>query len=57
MSKQITAIIVGAGHRAILYSLYALEHPDELKIVGGSDPAEKGCGDAWLRGGNVLQER
>lgn len=33
MRKQITAIIVGAGHRAILYSLYALEHPDELKIV------------------------
>ena len=32
MRKQITAIIVGAGHRAILYSLYALEHPDELKI-------------------------
>ena len=38
MSKQITAIIVGAGHRAILYSLYALEHPDELKIVGVADP-------------------
>lgn len=38
MSKQITAIIVGAGHRAILYSLYALEHPEELKIVGVADP-------------------
>ena len=38
MRKQITAIIVGAGHRAILYSLYALEHPDELKIVGVADP-------------------
>lgn len=38
MSKQITAIIVGAGHRAILYSLYALEHPNELKIVGVADP-------------------
>lgn len=38
MSKQITAIIVGAGHRALLYSLYALQHPEELKIVGVADP-------------------
>ena len=38
MSKQITAIIVGAGHRALLYSLYALHHPEEFKIVGVADP-------------------
>ncbi len=38
MLKQITAIIVGAGHRAILYSLYALKHPEELKIIGVADP-------------------
>lgn len=38
MSRQITAIIVGAGHRALLYSLYALQHPEELKIVGVADP-------------------
>lgn len=38
MSKQITAIIVGAGHRALLYSSYALQHPEELKIVGVADP-------------------
>ena len=38
MSKQITAIIVGAGHRALLYSLYALQHPEDFKIVGVADP-------------------
>ncbi|WP_270261805.1 Gfo/Idh/MocA family protein, partial [Ruthenibacterium lactatiformans] len=38
MAKQITAIIVGAGHRALLYSTYALENPQALKIVGVADP-------------------
>ena len=38
MPKQITAIIVGAGHRALLYSLYALQHPEEFRIVGVADP-------------------
>lgn len=38
--KHITAIIVGAGHRAILYSLYAKEHPERFKIVGVADPNE-----------------
>ena len=38
MSQKITAIIVGAGHRALLYSQYALEHPDEFQIVGVADP-------------------
>ena len=38
MSKQITAIVVGAGHRALLYSMYALQHPEDLKIVGVADP-------------------
>lgn len=38
MKKKITAIIVGAGHRALLYSRYALQHPDELEIVGVADP-------------------
>lgn len=36
--KPVTAIIVGAGHRAFVYSSYALEHPDELKIIGVADP-------------------
>lgn len=36
----ITAAIVGAGHRSISYAEYALEHPEELKIVGVADPDE-----------------
>jgi predicted dehydrogenase len=34
-----TAIIVGAGHRALLYASYAEEHPDKLRIVGVADPS------------------
>ena len=41
MSQQpITAIIVGAGNRALTYASYALEHPDALKIVGVAEPVE-----------------
>jgi len=36
--KPITAVIVGAGHRSLLYGSYALEHPDQFKIVGVVDP-------------------
>lgn len=38
MAKTITCIIVGAGHRGLLYADYALIHPDRLKIVGVADP-------------------
>ncbi len=38
-SSRITAVIVGAGHRAIVYADYALKHPDELAIVGVADPS------------------
>lgn len=34
----VSAIIVGAGHRAMLYASYALEHPEALTIVGVADP-------------------
>lgn len=34
----VTAIIVGAGHRAFAYAGYALTNPDKLKIVGVADP-------------------
>jgi len=34
----IRAVIVGAGHRALLYASYAQQHPDELEIVGVADP-------------------
>ena len=38
--KPITAVIVGAGHRAIIYAKLALTNPEMLKIVGvaGPDP-------------------
>ena len=39
MKKKLTAIIVGAGHRSIVYATYALEHPEDLQIVGVADPS------------------
>ncbi|MBR2279124.1 MAG: Gfo/Idh/MocA family oxidoreductase [Eubacterium sp.] len=36
--KPITAIIVGAGHRAFVYSELAITNPEMLKIVGVADP-------------------
>jgi len=39
-NKPVTAVIVGAGHRAMVYADYSLHHPDELKIVGVADPVE-----------------
>lgn len=36
--KPVTAIIVGAGHRSLIYASYALQHPEELKIVGVVEP-------------------
>ena len=30
----VTAVVLGASGRGKLYGDYALEHPDELKIVG-----------------------
>ena len=39
--KPVTAIIVGAGHRAAeVYASYSLKHPDKLKIVGVAEPIE-----------------
>lgn len=39
MNKKLTAVIVGAGHRAMLYASYAQHHPEELEIVGVVDPS------------------
>lgn len=36
--KPVTAVIVGAGHRALTYASYAERHPEALKIVGVADP-------------------
>ena len=35
---MLSAIIVGAGHRAMLYASYARKHPDRLRIAGVADP-------------------
>lgn len=35
---MLTAVLVGAGHRALTYASYAQHHPDELQIVGVADP-------------------
>ena len=44
MSEQpVTAVIVGCGHRAVIYADYSLAHPDELKIVGVADPNRERC--------------
>jgi len=36
--KKITAVVVGFGGRGAIYAKYAMEHPDELEIVGVADP-------------------
>ena len=36
--KPVTVIIVGAGHRSLIYAGYALSHPDRLRVVGVADP-------------------
>lgn len=38
MSKPVTAIIVGAGHRSFVYSQLAHSNPELLQIVGVADP-------------------
>ena len=42
-SRPVTAVIVGGGHRSIIYGDYSFEHPDELKIVGIADPNRERC--------------
>jgi predicted dehydrogenase len=38
MTFPLKAIVVGAGHRALVYASYAAQYPDELQIVGVADP-------------------
>lgn len=40
MSNPLTTVIVGAGHRGVLYGSYAERHPEELTVVGVADPNE-----------------
>ena len=39
--KPLTAIIVGAGHRALVYAAYATQHPGELQVTGVADPDQR----------------
>ncbi len=36
--KKLTAVVVGFGGRGATYAKYAMEHPDELEIVGVAEP-------------------
>lgn len=38
LAKPVTAITFGAGARGNVYGDYAIEYPDQLKIVGVADP-------------------
>jgi predicted dehydrogenase len=38
--RPLRTIIVGAGHRSLVYASYAKSHPDELEIVAVADPRE-----------------
>jgi len=40
MSQPVTAVIVGAGHRAEVYAGYAQQEPDRFRIVGIAEPDE-----------------
>ena len=39
-ARPVTAVIVGAGHRAVTYAAYSKHRPDRLRIVGVADPSE-----------------
>ena len=36
-NEPLKVIIVGAGHRGLLYASYAKVHPDRMKVVGVCD--------------------
>ena len=38
LSKPVTAITIGAGARGNVYGDYAIEYPEQLKILGVADP-------------------
>ncbi|MFH1569938.1 MAG: Gfo/Idh/MocA family oxidoreductase [Gemmatimonadota bacterium] len=41
MPRKLTAIVLGAGHRALTYAAYARQCPEELQIVGVCDLIER----------------
>ena len=40
MSKQLTAVVIGAGGRGQLYANHILQFPEKIKIVGVAEPVE-----------------
>ncbi|NOU62469.1 gfo/Idh/MocA family oxidoreductase [Paenibacillus sp. LMG 31461] len=36
--RPVTVVIVGAGHRSLIYASFAEMHPEQMKIVGVVDP-------------------
>ncbi|HLG40382.1 MAG TPA: Gfo/Idh/MocA family oxidoreductase, partial [Chitinophagaceae bacterium] len=38
LSRPVSVILIGAGHRGINYASYATKNPDEMKIVAVADP-------------------
>lgn len=52
MKQPIRAIIVGAGHRSLIYASLADRHPERLQIVGVAEPnevrPEDGAGEIWF---------
>ena len=42
-NRPVTAIIVGCGHRSLIYADYSISHPDRLKISGAADPDRERC--------------
>jgi len=36
--EPLRAVIIGAGHRSVLYASYSKTHPEELQVVGVADP-------------------
>ncbi len=63
----VTAVVVGAGHRSVVYANYALKHPEALRIVAVVDPnqrrAQEMLGlhglpmDCWYRSSEDLVRR
>ncbi|ULL15195.1 gfo/Idh/MocA family oxidoreductase [Paenibacillus sp. H1-7] len=37
-NSPVTVVIVGAGHRSLIYASYAKQHPEQMKIVGVVEP-------------------
>lgn len=38
MNEPVRVVIVGAGHRSLLYASYAKQHPEEMQIAGVVEP-------------------